>query len=343
MRRIVQISVIALVLASISLSSASAQDCTEDVEDLAARGADLFRSEQFLEAADVLFTAYRCEPVPVLLYNIARAYQQADRCVLASRYFRQYLSSGDTQAVSQAQEHEPGETACADGYDALITDAENAISQGNLTDAERLITEARGVSDEPEARLLYAEVLYHLSRCEEAVGFLNNASSAIDLTADQRSQLGTELARAEECVAAAECEGDRLACEEEKRRREEDANTSGDSQRLIGLVVTGVGGAVLLGAVIHDAASGGLIDDYETAAAEGNEENYNDLADDISSAKTLSWVLYSVGAAGVVAGLVVYFTAGGGYVDDTDCTAVCWDWGVGTPGADAGVWLGGTF
>lgn len=343
MRRIVQVSVIALLVGSFSMSSAWAQDCTEDVETMAAQGAELFRSEQFLEAADVLLNAYGCEPVPVLLYNIARAYQQADRCVLASRYFRQYLSTGDTQAVSQAQEHEPGETTCAANFDALITDAENAISQSNLNDAEQLIRQAREVSDEPEARLLYAEVLFHLSRCDEAVAFLNNSSNSGDLDDDQQAQWATELTRAEECRGAVECEQDRLACEEEKRLREVEANASGESQRLIGLVVTGVGGAVLLGAIIHDATSQSVIDDYETAAAAGNQEDYNDLADDISSAKTLSWVLYSIGAAGVVAGLVVYFTAGGGYVDDTDCTAVCWDWGVGTPGADAGVWLGGTF
>jgi len=334
-----------ITLTSLATSNAWAQDCTQNVEDLAAQGAEYFRSNRYLEAAEVLQQAYNCEAVPVLLYNIARAYQQADRCVPASQFFRQYLNSGDTQALSQAEEHEPGQTECAEAYDSALTAAENAINSGQLPEAEQLIAEARESSDEPEARMLYADVLYHLSRCQDAITFLNaQVIEASDVEERIKQEARSDLVRAEQCVDATGCQEARAACEETKRQNEEALEAAGASQRTLGLVITGVGGAVLLGAIIHDAAGGGTIDDYEAAAAAGDEDEFNSLREDLDSAKTLSFILYGVGIAGVAAGLVVYLTAGGASDDTTDCTGVCWDWGIGNPGgADAGVWLGGQF
>lgn len=342
MRRTFQLTAILVLASVLGATNASAQDCTQDIEAMAAQGAEHFRNGDYMDAASVLLEAHTCQPVPVLLYNIARAYQQADRCVLASYYFLEYLDTGDTQAIDQADEHEPGESACAELYNRMMDDAERAINEGDLEEAERKISEARSTSDEPEARLMYAEVLFHRSRCQESVDFLNSLDTS-DMTPQERGQVGTELARAEQCVSAGECEDARQVCEEERRQREDLENADADSQRTLGLIITGVGGAVLLGAVVHDAASQGTIDDYETAAAAGDASEFQDLRDSIDSGKTLSWILYGVGAAGVAAGLVVYFTAGSDYVDPADCSGVCWDWGVGTPGADVGAWLGGSF
>ena len=152
------------------------------------------------------------------------------------------------------------------------------------------------------------------------------------------------MAQAQRCIEADDCDEARGDCEEERISAQLAYEESIESQQTIGLIVMGAGGALLAGAIIHDAISQGTISDYEDAAARGDSAAFNSLRDDVDSAKTVSWVLYSLSVATAATGLIVYLTAGGDNpAEEMDCTDVCWDFGVGSPSGASGVWLGGTF
>jgi hypothetical protein len=150
--------------------------------------------------------------------------------------------------------------------------------------------------------------------CQGAIDYVGSVEGEADFTDGERNQLTAARNDAETCLAgAAACRDQQTACEQENDRLMQDFEAqSGGGQETIGLIVAGVGGAVLIGAIIHDAASQGTIDDYEDAAVNGTQEEFNDLADDIDSAKTLSYILYGLGIVGVGTGAVIFLTAGPG-------------------------------
>ncbi len=121
-------TLIVFIVAQVAFGMASRPGLAQDVEELARRGAELFQEGDFRQAAQVLQQAYNAEPVSVLLYNIARAYQQDGRCYMASEFFNDYMESGDTQAMTQAEQHEPGETECANEYSGLMSQADDALN-----------------------------------------------------------------------------------------------------------------------------------------------------------------------------------------------------------------------
>ena len=69
---------------------------SKQVQALVKEGNRLYQENKYLEAADTLKKAYGLEPSPVLLYNIARAYDQAGEQQSALDYYRQYVSSAAT-------------------------------------------------------------------------------------------------------------------------------------------------------------------------------------------------------------------------------------------------------
>ncbi|MBN1944124.1 MAG: hypothetical protein JW797_00555 [Bradymonadales bacterium] len=345
---------IGLVLVGITLAiqpqTASAQqaqyDCT-DVESCARLGTELFQSDQFLPAALVLEYAYQLDPVNVLLYNIARAYQRGNRCVRSSSYFRRYLDSGDTQAREQAAQHEPGQTACAERYHGLILQAEAALSASQPDQALALLTDAREFSDEPEARLMMLDLLLDSGtpeNCQLASDTLGQVSALGDYSQTQWETLQELQQRTDQCLGQITSQTDQQQCLADRDRLDADWRHSVKTRQLIGIITAGVGGAVLIGAVVHDIVSQGTIDDYEAAAAAGDAAQYNSLRDDLSSAKTVSIILYAAGAATTAAGLVVWLTAGGtSPAESIDCSSVSWDFGFGLPSGEAGLWFSGVF
>ena len=66
------------------------------VQALVKEGDKLYKENKYVEAAETLKKAYALEPSPVLLYNIARAYDQAGELSTALDYYRQYTSQGST-------------------------------------------------------------------------------------------------------------------------------------------------------------------------------------------------------------------------------------------------------
>jgi tetratricopeptide (TPR) repeat protein len=325
------------------LATAQDADC-DDVESCAREGARLFQDGHFREAAIYLRAAYDLEPVSVLLYNIARAYQQDGRCAQSNRFFTDYLDSGDTQAASQAAQYAPDEATCARRHNDLMSQADSAVSAGDLQEAGQFLADALELSDEPNARIMYGQTLFLLGRCQDAEAFLDDLVGEIDMTSAQRREMENDLERSQRCIADRRCDSARNACEAERLEIDEAHQASVAASQDTGVLIAAIGGGVLAIAMLHDILSQGTIDDFEAAGAAGDENEFDDLKADVESAQSLSLILYGLGLAGGLIGVIVYTSAGGpSPAADTDCSGVCWDWGLDVANADAGFWLGGEF
>lgn len=73
------------------------------VEDLNRQAAAEFRAGNFEEAIDLFEDAYALQPVPNLLYNIGRCYEQLEEWDEAIRYFERFITAPDVE--TQAREH----------------------------------------------------------------------------------------------------------------------------------------------------------------------------------------------------------------------------------------------
>lgn len=82
-------------------AQAVAQDDSEriqKVEALSAEGAELFNADKHEEAIDRFTKAYDLEPVPVLLFNIARCYEALEKWDDAEEYYQKFVRSPDTDS-----------------------------------------------------------------------------------------------------------------------------------------------------------------------------------------------------------------------------------------------------
>ena len=333
-----------LLMAQSPVSSSRDDRCEDGVEALAQEGAEHFQNEEFNEAAEVLEEAYYCEPIDILLYNIARSYQQAGRCVPASEYFQSYLETGDTAARAQAMDFEASEADCADRFNAAMSRADAARERGEPEAALEQLQTALEISDELVAKIIYGETLIDVGRCEEAIDvFLELLDGS--LSATQRDIVSRDVVRAETiCYGSSNCDEQMEAC----RAREESAlseqQESVEKQRLIGMGITGAGAVLLLTAMIHDVASQSLLDDYETAAARGDEDQYFEIRDSITSRRTASIALYGTGTIVTVVGAVVWISSYRKLSGEGEgCENVCWDLDFQGPTGGNGLWVGGRF
>lgn len=62
-------------------------------------GDRLYKENKYREAAEALKKAYDLEPAPTLLYNIARAYDQAGELKIALDYYRQFVGNEGADAA----------------------------------------------------------------------------------------------------------------------------------------------------------------------------------------------------------------------------------------------------
>src|SRR4051812_6291443 len=81
-----------------------AQAASPKATQLAKDGDRLYKEGKYREAADALKQAYEVDKNPVLLFNIARAYDQAGDLQIALDTYREYISLPDTdpQLVKRA-------------------------------------------------------------------------------------------------------------------------------------------------------------------------------------------------------------------------------------------------
>lgn len=96
MRRLVPLAALALAFSAFAANPKATQ--------LAKDGDRLYKEGKYREAADALKQAYELEKNPVLLFNIARAYDQAGDLQLALDTYRDYIGLPDTdpQLVKRA-------------------------------------------------------------------------------------------------------------------------------------------------------------------------------------------------------------------------------------------------
>jgi tetratricopeptide (TPR) repeat protein len=119
---------------------------------LVKEGDRLYKDNKYREAAEALQKAYELEPQPVLLYNIARAFDQAGELKLALDNYRQFVGQegADAQLVKKAN-------LAMDRLRTLVA-KEEAGKQVQDADKKRLEDEAAAAkekarSEEEKARL----------------------------------------------------------------------------------------------------------------------------------------------------------------------------------------------
>lgn len=84
--------------ASPAFAEESSEEITRQVEELSAQGAARFRAENYRAALVFFEEAYALQPVPNLLYNIARAYEELEEWDPAIEYFERFLTAPDADA-----------------------------------------------------------------------------------------------------------------------------------------------------------------------------------------------------------------------------------------------------
>lgn len=84
-------------------SAAHAQEMStaQQVEQLSAEGAELFGEDDFEGAIDRFTEAYELEPVPNLLFNIARCYEELEDWESAEDYYDQFVRSPDVDSEAR--------------------------------------------------------------------------------------------------------------------------------------------------------------------------------------------------------------------------------------------------
>lgn len=78
-------------------------DTVQQVEALSIQAADHFQNEDYEKAIELFEEAYELEPVPNLLYNIARCYEQLEEWEKAEKNYDQFVRSPDVD--SDARDH----------------------------------------------------------------------------------------------------------------------------------------------------------------------------------------------------------------------------------------------
>ncbi|MFU8805518.1 MAG: tetratricopeptide repeat protein, partial [Bradymonadaceae bacterium] len=77
------------------------------VEELSSEGATKYRARDFKGAISIFRQAYSLEPVPNLLYNIAKCYEQLEDWDNAIVYYEQFMVAPDVE--SEARQHAMGQ------------------------------------------------------------------------------------------------------------------------------------------------------------------------------------------------------------------------------------------
>lgn len=87
-------------------ASSGSSEAQSAAEALALQAKDKFRAKKFEEAAKLFMQAYAKDPQPPLVFNAARAYQEAGMNGEAAGLFRLYLTiAKDDAGIAKAKEH----------------------------------------------------------------------------------------------------------------------------------------------------------------------------------------------------------------------------------------------
>lgn len=97
MRRLVSAALMTAMLATHPVA-AWAQDVTKKVEELSAQAAAAYGEARYADSIELFKQAYALQPVPNLLFNIAKVYEKMEDWDRAEDYYREFIKSPDADA-----------------------------------------------------------------------------------------------------------------------------------------------------------------------------------------------------------------------------------------------------
>ncbi len=142
---------------------ALAQKGTRSSAALVREGERLYNARKYREAADVLKRAYEAQSDPRILYNIARAYEQAGDLREALNYYDQFIKSSDSDmdALLLKRAHSGAERA------RVLIDKEEQTAAAAEAERKRLREEAEASRKRAEEEQAAAQRAQELARQQQ--------------------------------------------------------------------------------------------------------------------------------------------------------------------------------
>jgi tetratricopeptide (TPR) repeat protein len=288
---------------------------------LTGEAVEAFGTGQYADAIDLFHRAYEYEADPVLLFNVGRCQHQAGNLPEAVDAYYVALETGDlddeTGTRAEGYIDEILESEVTPGMrsqiDQLTRDALTAVGEGDHEGAAAFYRQAYDVPasphfSDPELLILQGESLV------EAETDLQTAIDAFDAALASHGVSSAQGRRAEDGKRSAEQLIALAAVGVEPPVVVPDPGGGGGTAT-IGFIVAGLGAATVIGGLLIDSGLSATIDDYETAAANGEQDNFDTLAEDINSGQSTALLLYAAGGVLVAGGLVLILIDDGGGSD----------------------------
>lgn len=250
-------------------------------------GVEFFRQKKFADAIREFNKAYRLDPNPILVFNMARAFEELKQYDSAIEYYKKYL---------QMAPDAPDRAKVEDSLRALEILQKEASAQAQVPltvtskpDGAKVFVDGREVGTTP----LKVDVpVGHRYLAVEAVGYERHASE-FDAAADAPPVREVVLIRAAQPVAPA-AEG-------------------GMSRAAWGYLTMGLGGALLVGGGIagwQASKKADKLDAIEADPKPSDKDTYETLKSDGKTFALVADGLFVGGALAVGTGLVLLLTGG---------------------------------
>ena len=216
-------------------------------------------------------------------------------------------------------------------YTASMMHVRDAVAAQDFEAALSILTVAVERYEFAPLRYSRARAFHRVGRFEEAEAeyttFLaafedcDDPSGLMDSARDYRSLAMAEYARQVADEASRQLEENQSDSEQARIDVEVAENDPGvpepvlgvierapeSESRLVPWIITGAGGALLVTGLIYDVARSDLLDDRQAAADAGDQARFNELNESVRRGKVVEGVLFGVGAAAVIGGVVYYF------------------------------------
>lgn len=264
------------------------------------KGTDLFAGEKYEEAVEAFRAAYAVRPSWKLLFNIGQAEAAARRYGQALEAFEQYLAeAGDEISLERQQEVQNEARRLREMVGTLMVTAPSG-AMILVDDLER------GTAPMPDGILVSAGVSHGLKAvidgkvvAESEARVRVGASVTVDLN-------GTTDSPAAPVGAASKTESSRELHVSQDAIDKSSPNERSHRLRNVGIALLATGGAIVAGGAI----TGGLAlkkeNELKDRCMEGDvcDDSQQDRIDSRDALGITSTVLFSAGAAAVVAGIV---------------------------------------
>ena len=215
-----------------------------------------------------------------------------------------------------------------EAFRKLIAEATRLAYEQKFDEAIGKYFEAKTIRDDPLLDYNIARCYHKKGDCESAMRFYtlvleNSASSEEDRASasEYKAELGECKPKEADPIVVDKGEGEGEGEGDKKGEGVGQGGGVGGDEGGSGFTyaawgTTIAGGLVLLTGVGLDVGSAGLIDDYKAAAEAGDADTFEELSGDIEDRQATIFALYGVGAAALVAGVVmIVLDDGGGGVD----------------------------